>query len=501
MRITENFGNALLGQTQTRFWDKCAPGTNALLGQTRSWDKRASGRDRIEAIPSSMSPLLLTCGLLLLGLRLPPSACSAHTVWDCERAWPGLELFLPVSLRGSRMDEWKELFLRTFLLHWPIEVSKTKLLIVLDEEQRDSTEVKDAKHYITQFPKLAPQTRFAFNNPNPDDYNNQGHNRQQLLMFYADNFTSSEFVGFVDTDTFFVTYVDREDLFEDDKPVVNGKIGNPHKKGNLDPLWQDITATTFDLLGMLEPMKCMAYFPVIVRTNHLMELRKYLEDRYQLPFIEIYRKHIVTRRYSQFNIFCTYLFHKHRDSYRWYSHDLSPEWDFINPPPIYGQLNDSKAYNDEMRYPKPLIATHARYHSPNIIGRGHANMRATIMQAGICVSPPFPKPIINVTSSSIQHFYENCRWYSTEEDYKQEIYDEMFKFEWSNYLLSSPLSQVQSASYSRMQRIRHCKHSYHSEDLMEVMSIKPQLSNGDVIYTPETGMEYMEMHKGIDSSW
>lgn len=45
------------------------------------------------------------------------------------------------------------------------------------------------------------------------------------MMFWADNYTSSEFVGFVDTDAVFLTYIDREDLFEDGKPVVNARSG------------------------------------------------------------------------------------------------------------------------------------------------------------------------------------------------------------------------------------------------------------------------------------
>jgi hypothetical protein len=47
--------------------------------------------------------------------------------------------------------------------------------------------------------------------------------KQEYLMFWADNFTSAEYVGFVGTDTVFLTYVDREDLFENGKPLVNGR--------------------------------------------------------------------------------------------------------------------------------------------------------------------------------------------------------------------------------------------------------------------------------------
>lgn len=43
----------------------------------------------------------------------------------------------------------------------------------------------------------------------PSPYHGEsGHDRQQWSMFWADNYTSSDYVGFVDTDTLFDTLVD-----------------------------------------------------------------------------------------------------------------------------------------------------------------------------------------------------------------------------------------------------------------------------------------------------
>jgi hypothetical protein len=44
-------------------------------------------------------------------------------------------------------------------------------------------------------------------------------------MFNADNWTTAEYVAFADTDCVFITYVDREDLFEDGLPVINARSG------------------------------------------------------------------------------------------------------------------------------------------------------------------------------------------------------------------------------------------------------------------------------------
>lgn len=467
-----------------------------------------------------LSPhLYFTCSyavifLLLTGLGpfLPQSnADNAVHEWDCERSWPDLELFLPVLLHdANRAQEWKELFLRTYLLFWPIERSKTKLLFLVDEEQRHHTGLTFLRDTIANHTALSKYTRIDFNNPPPEYYGGGGHNRQQYLMFWADNFTTSEFVGFVDTDCFFLTYVDREDIFEEGyenqsgkgdaskvisssdgsgsgnsgggggkkvmKPVVVGKSGDPNKKFNRDPLWHQITATTFDVLGVLEPMKCMAYFPVVVKTKHIKALREYLEKKYNLPFYEVFQKYILTRRYSQFNIFCAYLFHFHQDDYMWYPNDLSPEWDFSNA--VYGQLANRSSYTAQMRYPKPRIATHARYHAPPIVGPQHVNGMIDILQSGICFSPPFPKP----------KEWLPCTFFQKEEDFQTEVFEEMHRFEWSDFTTVVHHSHLQDAAYTRYQRHKNCQHDFgNSENITHLMTQGLKLSEGTFIYTAETG--------------
>ena len=41
----------------------------------------------------------------------------------------------------------------------------------------------------------------------PSSYYRRGIDRQQLLMFWADNFTTAEYVGFADTDAVLLTYI------------------------------------------------------------------------------------------------------------------------------------------------------------------------------------------------------------------------------------------------------------------------------------------------------
>jgi len=325
----------------------------------------------------------------------------------CDRPWPNLTLFLPVYLMPStavRAHEWEKIFLKSFLFFWPHEYARTKLLVLVDEEQTQNNpdyEVFEQKlrHYAgAKMPPLslpAEQKIVIKTNNYPGNwYANKGHDRQQLLMLYADEFVDSEYVGFVDTDCEFITYVDREDLFEDGKPVVSGRIGKVH-----DWAWYFMTGATKYFLNLDEPMRCMAYFPVIMKTAHIKEMREYIErlhgnkslrEELFLPMITAARG-----RYSQFSFMCAYIWHFHRDEYVWYASDTDPDYDFVSKfnilpghsvsPPQGTLTNKSLLFSPQMLRPKPRIAVHTNY----IEGMTNS-LNREILKQGFCISPPFP---------------------------------------------------------------------------------------------------------------
>jgi hypothetical protein len=96
---------------------------------------------------------------------------------------------------------------------------------IIISENGDSYNFKEMQQYITKYANQLPGP-YRLTSNEPSTYYKRGHDRQQRLMFWADNFTTAEYVGFVDTDCVFITYVDREDLFENGKPVINGRSGN-----------------------------------------------------------------------------------------------------------------------------------------------------------------------------------------------------------------------------------------------------------------------------------
>ncbi len=223
-------------------------------------------------------------------------------VWNCTREWPQIDLFLPVSLnRGSgdasRFYEYEFLFLRSLSLFWPFDLSRTSLNVIVDAEVNETVAFRELVATLPAYTsKITSGVKISLSPPS--HYYRHGHDRQQRMMFWADNYTTAEYVGFVDTDCVFLTHIDREDLFEDGRPVVNGRVGVEHWRLP----WGHMPEGTFRSTGILEPMRCMSYFPVIIKTAHLAEIRDFISKFWNMPFDQAFYHHMSDGFYSQFNI-------------------------------------------------------------------------------------------------------------------------------------------------------------------------------------------------------
>jgi hypothetical protein len=242
----------------------------------------------------------------------------------CHRQWPEISLFVPVALKNDsvRNSEWSDVFLHSLTMFWPIGLSNTSLLIMLDSEMRGSELQYEYVDKIIE--KSKNQTNFPqifIKYHEPKITYKSGHDRQQHVMFYADQYTDAEYIGFGDSDCLFFTNIDREDVFEDEKPVVHGRIGYIKKIEAPKSKWP---TATLNFLGMEQTMICMSYFPVIIKATHLKEMREYMERLHKASFDEIFLAHGSGQAFSQFNIMCTYLWNKHKDEYKWYIHDNTP---------------------------------------------------------------------------------------------------------------------------------------------------------------------------------
>ena len=103
--------------------------------------------------------------------------------------------------------------------------------------------------------------------------------RMQRDLFYPDLCTSKKYVAFVDTDTMLISRMVPEMLFDGGKPIVIGVYGKV-----VHSFYNRIAQATAKLFKTKEVIRCMSYFPVVMKVEHLVELREYLEKLHNIPF-------------------------------------------------------------------------------------------------------------------------------------------------------------------------------------------------------------------------
>ena len=451
---------------------------------------------------------LLSVLLLVLGA---PALAQQQTPRCAKKRWPSLELLLPLHFpddtdtTNKRLHEWNNYFMTSLLFFWPLRESGTRLTFIVDEEKKSSAHVKDfdmkivkndsiARHFANSGPRLV----FDGNN-DASVWSNRGHDRQQYMQFMAEKYLSTtptppEFVGFVDTDTYFIAYVDRDDLFEGNgtKPVINVRIGLPQNSW-----WKEVPPSNKWLVGKDSGMRCMSYFPVILKTAHLKEMREYFQKLHgKKTFEDVFRHYSGSYQISQFGAMCEWLWHFRRDSYSWYFHDTDPDFDFnlktekhenIMATTCRGIEGTAECYQrigpdffkhhlkPEMFLPKPRIAIHARYHktpsqesgvtkSPAELANEHS---ASILRGFCLASPPFPK--VGIAKCM-------CQGMATA---SQTVLDLMHRFEGAHFLtvkggpnftIQSQLRAAEAMHAHRLDDISGCQPTHYDWSLFDATS-------------------------------
>ena len=153
-------------------------------------------------------------------------------VWDCQRPWPSLELFIPLFMNGKELQQqqqWHRVFLSSFISFWPLNFSHTSVRFLLPEEIRYTKIYREFHstlyeqyarklhrggegnegYEISLVNSLSSAITPNTDNSDIDAINNSNHIRMQLLLFNADNYTAQEhdYIGYAEADTMFVTYV------------------------------------------------------------------------------------------------------------------------------------------------------------------------------------------------------------------------------------------------------------------------------------------------------
>ena len=228
------------------------------------------------------------------------------------------------------------------------ELASSKSLQNMSAEHLD---IVRARELLTQNPPHA-RVRHPVNEDESSIFA-APRSRQQYAYFFADLYTSSEFVGLVDTDTLFITPVTPRSLFdEQERPYLVGFVGSPAD----EYYWSHAPNLTQNFLHRPHVLRAMSQFPLMVRARHLRALRAYAEGVHGASFAHVFRDLCaLVPRCSAFCVIGNYLWHFHRDEYAWRFQQLNPHW---QPVPLAGQTDDYRFLTHASTHPIARVAVH-----------------------------------------------------------------------------------------------------------------------------------------------
>ena len=235
----------------------------------------------------------------------------------------------------------------------------------------------------------------------------------------------------MDTDTFFDTLVTPQLLFDTDdnnKPIIVAKIGE---------IFIDCWLTaSFMFLKKKEVMQCMSTFLVMIKTEHMRQMRKDVSKLHGgKPFDEIYRDTLkLSQTYGmyctcQFSLMCNYLWHYHRDEYSWRMQMVpNGDWRINRKDKIMKQqvdrayYYDSKEVKSEWMVPIPRSSIHLRYVIDKKTGKAFTgypppSVVEEIIKEGLCYSAGFkycPEKCTRFNETSLHYVlysFEYWNWF------------------------------------------------------------------------------------------
>ena len=115
---------------------------------------------------------------------------------------------------GPSLEEfYDKLFSWTLKFFWHNESGAMDLILVMDDEKVDDHEFGEKKKQVYPYPTVYYEV-------DKECYGTYTKNRNQWSMFWVNNYTTKEYVGFLDSDSVFNSLLNEDMLFDGDKPHV-----------------------------------------------------------------------------------------------------------------------------------------------------------------------------------------------------------------------------------------------------------------------------------------
>ena len=259
-----------------------------------------------------------------------------------------LQLYLRMStINPLFVKLYDSVLVQSMQYFWPVNVN---LVIVLDNERPSDHEFGDARQ------KAFPSPSTCYMEPVREVRGGllTGKERMRRDMFYPEVCTTKKYVGFIETDTMFITRVIPDMLFSDGKPIIIGVYGHV-----MDSFYERASKSTENIFQTKEVMRCMSNFPIIVKVDHLIKLRQHVENIHNTSLEEVLATKVATD-FSQYNLMCQYIWMYHRDEYTFhlsYQRKENPELKPARESPEYYD----KELTEEQKTPIARVALHYKY--------------------------------------------------------------------------------------------------------------------------------------------
>ena len=348
-----------------------------------------------------------------------------------------LDLYLRMSTTYSELSPplvtfYDKIFAWTGKFFWQ-ESSPMSLILVLDDEKETDHQFGERREKEYPYPRVYYEI-------DKHNYGPNSKNRMQWSMHWADNYTTKEYIGFIDSDSWFNTLVNEDMFFEGDKPRVHGLYGP-----SLDGWSADAKRSTYEFLKLKQVFRAMNYFPVVIKTKHLIELRKYIENVHGEPFDKVFSKIVLDiPNIAQYHIMMNYVWYYHRDEYVWHMEESQSvtDWDGDT------ELTKFPEFTDEMKKPFPKFVLHykriresvnvAEHWDPFLINEASLRTRNKLMLEGYCFSDGF-----KLTPDMCTDFD------------KDGIRISFFDFEYHSWLWDDRCLEAQRNHYSQTSGLKH----------------------------------------------
>ena len=259
-----------------------------------------------------------------------------------------MDIYLRMTSANPKLvNFYDNVLVKSMSYFWPDNFS---MVNVLDKERNEDKQFGNAIQKRFPFPKVC-----YMKNVQVPGYS--GRDRMQRDMFYPELCTSKKFVAYVDTDTMFVSRVVPEMLFVDGKPKVIGVYGHV-----FDHFWEKSAQTVLDLFKTKEVMRCMSHFPVIMKVEHMVQLREHLEKLHGMTFDELLINKTKIRLLGQFNMMCQYIWMFHRGEY-----DFHFQYQRNQKPGLSSAARESENYyrnlnlSPNQTYPLARVSIHYKW--------------------------------------------------------------------------------------------------------------------------------------------